>query len=158
MAYCTKNDLLLVLTQRDLAQLTDDQDNNAINDSIVSAHIAKADNEINTYLRGKASVIPFVTVPARVVDFSVIITIVNLYMRRVDIEIPEAIRLNYTTAIDQLKNIRDGKILIEDPTGAANTGSIYKGSGASQGTIFDTNCDGTGTLDDYYNGPLNGSS
>lgn len=153
MAYSTKVDILQVLSQRDLAQLTDDLDNNSVNTAIVNTAISKADNQIDTYIRGKNG-IPFTTPPPRVVDWSVTLAIFNLYKRRVDLDIPEATRIDYDGVIDELKGVRDGKILLDDSASVANTATFYKGTGSTENQIWESNISGTGNLDSYFNGPV----
>jgi phage gp36-like protein len=153
VAYSTKADILKQLPEADLAQLTNDVDGSTVVDATVDAMIAKADNQINTYCRGKND-IPFNTTETpRVLDWSVSLAIYNLYKRRVDLSIPDGVETDHDDVIDELKAVRDGKIVVDDPDSVANTGGIYKGSGASQGKIFSSNAQGTGVLDQYYNGP-----
>lgn len=154
MAYSTKSDILEVLPEKDLAELTNDTDGSTVVDSVVNANIAKADNQINTYLRGKQSTLPLSPVPPRVKDWSVGLAIFNLYKRRVNLEIPDVIRTDHDDIVSELKGVRDQKILIDDSESPANTASYYKGDGANKGTLFDSNSNGTGELDKYYNGPF----
>lgn len=152
MAYSTQSDILQVLSQRDLAQLTDDNDDNYIDKTIVNTQISKADNQIDTYLRGKHD-LPFTTTPPRVTDWSVTLAIFNLYKRRIDLEIPEAIRIDYDNTIQELRDTRENGLLIDDSESSANTASYYKGNGTSKNQLFTSNTDDTGTLDEYYSGP-----
>ena len=151
MAYSTKVDILQVLSQRKLAQLTDDNDSNSVDTTIVNTQIRKADNQIDTYIRGKNG-IPFTTPPPRVVDWSVGLAIFNLYKRRVDLEIPEAIRIDHDDILTELEGVRDGKLLLDDAASVANTATFYKGKGSTQNKLWTSNEDGSGNLDDYFNG------
>ena len=154
MAYSVKADILVQLPEVRLAQLTNDVDGSTVVDSVVTAMIAKADNQINSYCRGKSN-LPFVVANTpRVKDWSVGLTIWNLYKRRVDLSIPDAIETDHDDIISELKGVRDGKILIDDPESAANTASFYKSNGDDKNVLFTTNKRGNGTLDQYYNGPL----
>lgn len=155
MAYSVKADIIDQLPEKRLAQLTDDDPVGApaVDDDVVDAMIEKADNQINTYLRGK-NILPIDTAETpRVKDWSVGLAIFNLYKRRVDLEIPEPVRVDHDDIMTELRAVRDNKILIDDPTSPANTGSIIKGSGSTKSTMFTSNDQGTGTLDQYYDGP-----
>lgn len=156
MAYSTQSDIEEVLPSNDLAQMTDDTNGEVIDTPIVNAAIARADNQINSYLRGKQNTLPLSPVPPRVKDWSTGLAIFNLYQRRVNLEMPDPIRLNHDDIISELKSVRDGKILIDDPDSPAETASFYKGSGSNTedaGDLFTDKPDGSGTIDQYYNGP-----
>lgn len=153
MPYCTKADIIKVLPEADLAQLTDDTNGTTVDDDIVTAQITKADNQINTYCRGKND-LPFnTTTTPRVNDWSITLSIWNLYKRRVDLEMPEPVRVDHDDVITELKGVRDGKILVNDPDSHANQATFYKGNGEDKPTLFSTNEDKDGTLDEYYSGP-----
>jgi len=157
VAYSLKADILVQLPETRLLQLTDDSiPPVAVNDVIVTAMIAKADNQINSYCRGKNN-LPFNTANTpRVKDWSVSLTIWNLYKRRTDVEMPDPIDSDHDDVISELKGVRDGKIIVADPESIANTGGIYKSNGADTddaGDLFTDKQDGTGTIDQYYNGP-----
>lgn len=153
MAYSDKDDILLQIPEEDLAELTDDTDGSTVDDAIVDAMIAKADNQINSYCRGK-NTLPFDTDETpRVKDWSVSLAIWNLYKRRVDLAMPDAIETDHDDVITELKGVRDQKIHVNDPESPANTGSFYKGEGELKGRTFTSNAAGTGCLDQYYNGP-----
>lgn len=154
MAYSTQSDIINQLSETVLAEITDDVNGAIINAVTVTAMIAKADNQINSYCRGK-NTLPFNTITTpRVLDWSVSLAIWNLYKRRVDISMPEAIETDHNDVISELKGVRDSTILVNDPVSVANTASYYKGSGGDKGVMFDSNSEGTGVLDKYYNGPL----
>lgn len=154
MAYSTEDDILEVLPQERLIQLTDDVSPvDTIDSAIVTAMIDKADNQINSYLRGKATTIPIDPVPPRVKDWSVTLAVFKLYGRRINLTIPDTLREDKDAVIDELKEIRDGKALIDDAESPSNTASFYQSNGKDFGELFDTNSEGTGCLDQYYNGP-----
>lgn len=157
MAYSVEADIEKQLPSKDLAELTDDTNGTVIDSAIVTAMIAKADNQINSYCRGKND-LPFNTANTpRVLDWSVGLAIWNLYKRRVDLSIPEAIETDHDDIIVELKGVRDGKIIVADPDSTANTGGIYKGSDgdtSDSGDLFTDKPDGSGTIDQYYNGPV----
>lgn len=155
--YSVKADILEILSLADLIQLTDDvAPVDTVDDPIVVAAISRADTRINTYLRGKHTV-PFSTVPASVRNFSVTLAIFELYRRRVNLEIPDVIRIDFDQVIKDLKLIQGGQLVLDDSTSVANTASFYKGQGkgttSDKPQIWDSKPDGTGQLDEFYNGP-----
>lgn len=120
MPYCTLTDILKLIPEDTVIQLTDDEDIGTVNQARVDESIAQADAEIDSYCGGKYSV-PFSTVPDIVKKISVDIAIYNLYSRRVE-EIPETRAQRYKNAIRQLEGIAKGIISIgEDPEPSAPT-------------------------------------
>jgi len=82
--YCTRDDLLKVISLEYLVQLTDDEDegedNPEIDDRVISA-IEQAENLINGYCQPRYT-LPFDPVPGLIRDLAVDITIYNLFSRR----------------------------------------------------------------------------
>lgn len=155
MAYSVEADIKEIISDEDLIQLTDDvAPVDTIDSALVSAAIDRADNKINGYLRGKQNPLPLSPVPPLIKDISVSLAVFQLYRRRPNVEIPDPVERDLKMAVKDLEGIRDGKILIADPGSPAQTASFYKGSGAEKGVLLDSNCDGTGSLDPYYQGPL----
>jgi len=155
VAYSSKSDIQEILPDQDLAELTDDVNDTPVTvDARVDSAITRADNKINSYLRGKHGTLPLNPVPENVKDWSVSLAIWELYRRRVDLEIPEPVREDKKATIEALESVQDGTTHIDTPTAPANTFSFYKGSGSDKGELFDSNKDGTGCLDQYYNGPV----
>lgn len=152
MAYSTKSDVLEVVPADMLAQLTNDSGVNSVVDAVVTAAIAKADNQINSYLRGKSASLPLSPVPARVKDWSVGLAIFNLYSRRINLKIPEYAKTDHDDIISELKGVRDGKILIDDSTSVANLGTIIKTNKTATSVNFNTNTSKNGQLDRFWNG------
>ena len=155
--YSVKADILEILPLQDLIELTDDiAPVDTVDDPTVVSAITRADNRINTYLRGKHTV-PFTTVPPSVKDWSVTLAIFELYRRRVNLEIPDVLRMDFDQTIKDLKLVQGGQLLIDDSTSIANTANYYKGQGkattANKPQIWDSNPAGDGQLDEFYDGP-----
>lgn len=114
MAYATKSDILEHLSESELIQLTDDDDEGVVDDARVTRAIEDADSEINGYC-GKRYALPFDPVPGLVRKFSVDIAIYNLYFRRSGP--PEKIATRYKDAIAFLRNVAKGlaSLGIDDP-------------------------------------------
>lgn len=122
MAYCTKADLLKEITEEQLIQLTDDDDNGVENDDIISEKIADADSLIDGYC-GKRYTVPFTTVPKIVKNLSVQIAIYNLFKRRQHVLSDEK-KEDYKNALQFLRDIEAGKISLGVPAPAENPDRI----------------------------------
>lgn len=153
LPYSVKSDILEQIPETRLAQLTDDIDGDTVDEAIVTARISKADTFINSYIRGKNTVPGDPVVTPQLQEWSVSLAIYYLYQRRVDLQMPTPITDLYDKVLLQLEDVRDGKMVINDATSFNNTSGMYKSNGAAKGKLFTSNCDGTGTLDQYYNGP-----
>ena len=149
--YSVQADVEEVIPAKILAQLTDDVNTAKVIDAaIVTAMIAKADNQINTYLRGQHRVVPLTVVPPRIKDMSVILTRYYLYQRRVNLEIPENVRADYDIVISELQLIMKNQLIIDDEASVGNTASYYKTNKTASSRIFDQNDQQNGTLDKYF--------
>jgi phage gp36-like protein len=114
VAYCAKDDILLLIGENELIRCTDDEDTGAVDDAVVARAIADADNEIDAYL-GKRHAVPLTIVPDLVRKLSGDITAYNLYSRRIG---PPEFRVQrYEQAISKLREARDGKLSLgeKDP-------------------------------------------
>ena len=149
MAYSTQADIEKRIPSTDLAELTNDTDGSSVVTANVDEAIALADALINSFLRGKHEV-PLSTVPDLIREFSVTISIYNLYQRRIDLSIPEVLQSGYKDALKQLGMVRDNKLMIDDVGSVANTAGYYESSKGSAQTIYDTNSTQTGTLDKFF--------
>jgi len=105
MAYSTQSDILDQMDEDVLIQLTDDDDAGVVDADVVTQKIADADALIDGYCGARYSV-PFTTVPALVLKFSVDIAIYNLYGRRKGA--PEDRRNRFKEAVDFLKGVAAG--------------------------------------------------
>jgi phage gp36-like protein len=124
MSYSTQTDIIKLLPEDTLIQLTDDEGVGVVSDERVSEAISQADAEIDSYC-GSRYAVPFATTPDIVKKISVDLAIYNLYSRKVE-EIPATRSDRYKNAIRQLEGIASGKISIgEDPapTGATSSGA-----------------------------------
>lgn len=130
MAYSALSDIVKLIPESVIIQLTDDEGTGSVNQSRVDEAIRQADAEIDTYCGGRYDV-PFVTVPDIVKKISVDIAIYNLYSRRVE-EIPETRSERYKNAIRQLGEIASGKITIGEPES-----SIPESGGVKTNTTMD---------------------
>jgi phage gp36-like protein len=106
MPYCDSYDILQVLPEIELIQLTDDT-NTAINDDVLNAAISFADTTINSYLRSRYT-LPLSEIPELIKVFAIDLTIYRLHSRRMIREMPESILNSYKTVIAELGKIQKG--------------------------------------------------
>jgi len=138
MAYCTQNgsnagDIAPTKISVDqLKQLTS-EDALSVVQSVVDAAIAEADADVDSYA-GRRYTVPFTTVPAKVKQLSVAISVYKLYEKRTATfgEVPKTIRDMYDDAISFLKDLAKGNAVIDGavaPTAnPKTTGGSFKGN------------------------------
>jgi phage gp36-like protein len=117
MAYCTEDDLLKMIPEEDLTDLT--VESGEVPDSIIIADaINKADAEINSYL-GVKYVVPLSPTPDQVKALSVDLAIYHLYSRN---SIMRPVReQKYESAVAFLKQVAAGQAVIMGPGGEPAT-------------------------------------
>lgn len=140
MAYSDLEDLKTYMPERQLIQLTDQDDVNEIDEEIVDDAILRADNMIDAYLRGRYPVPITGTVPQEIKDISTRLTAYNLYRKNMQLTLPDPVKDEQKLAMSMLKSIQSGKM---SPFEAA-----------SEPTIFVTN---KVTADKIYNSTLWGT-
>ncbi len=129
MPYCTQADILnLELSKEELIQLTDDDDLDEINTSMVDAAISKADAEIDAYCQDGYTV-PFSPVPTIIIGWSATLAAFNLYRNRTK---PATIIDRYNKVMSWLKDISTGKATL--PGASANDNTSFPGS-TTDGTV-----------------------
>lgn len=151
MAYCTQDDVLNLISERDLIQLTDDANTGLVDTDIVDSAIAAADGKINYYCSSVYTT-PFTTPPDIVKAWSVDIAIYDLYSRRSDVAMPEIRKSRYDAALEQLAKIQSGAITLDgilvDVVSTDTTGVLC--STSRDDRIFTiTRAGVAGTLDNY---------
>jgi phage gp36-like protein len=155
VAYCSQSDIELKIPSTILAQLTDDTAGLTIQAAAVTRVIADADAQINSFARGKTT-LPFSPVPENVRRWSVALAVLGLYARRVDLRLPEAVRVEADNVMTELRALRDNKLLIDDAQSPANTASFFKTNKTSDSKVFWTSdTDKNGRLDRFW-GPTDG--
>lgn len=117
MAYCSEDDLLKMIPQSELAELT--AESGEVPDSLIIAEaISKAEAEIDSYL-GVKYVVPLSAPPARVKTLAVDLAIYHLYSRRS--VMPPVRQQNYDDAVAFLQQVAAGQIMIVGPQGELPT-------------------------------------
>jgi phage gp36-like protein len=117
MAYCTEDDLLKMIPQAELVDLT--VDSGDVPDNLIIAEvISKADAEIDSYL-GIKYMVPVSPTPDQVKALSVDLAIYHLYSRRN--LVPPVRQQKYKDAVAFLKQVAAGQAVIMGPGGALPT-------------------------------------
>ncbi len=117
MAYCSEDDLLKMIPQAELADLT--VESGAVPDSLIfNDAISKADAEIDSYL-GVKYVVPVSPTPDQVKALSVDVAIYNLYSRHNIV--PHVRQQRYEAAVAFLKQVASGATVIVGPAGEMPT-------------------------------------
>ncbi len=114
MPYCTQADLLALIPEKELAQLTAETGNTP-DAEVVAAAIAKADAEIDGYL-GLRYVLPLAATPPQIKSLSEDMAVYHLYSRRGIMA--EVRRQKYRDAVAFLKDVGGGRAEIHDLAGA----------------------------------------
>jgi phage gp36-like protein len=113
MAYCTQDDLLKLVPEAEMAQLTTES-GDVPDSEVVSEAIAKAAAEIDAYLAVRY-VLPLTEVPAQVKHLAADMAIYHLYSRRGMMQ--EIRREKFKDAIAFLKDVAAGRAEIIGATG-----------------------------------------
>ena len=109
MAYSTTNDLLTYIPAETIRQLSDDNDDGQINNTVVTACISRADDQIDGYLRGRYTV-PLTTVPPMLEDLSTRLSAYYLFKRSLIVTMPEPIKDDYDVVLSMLRDIQKGRL------------------------------------------------
>ena len=110
MAYSTITDILNQLDEQTLIQLTDDAGMGAVNQSVITAAIADADSEIDSYCGSRYDV-PLSSATGMIRKISVDMAIYNLYGRRSQGP-PETVAERYKNAVRFLRDVSAGKVTL----------------------------------------------
>jgi phage gp36-like protein len=135
MAYCSEDDLLNMIPQTELAELT--VESGEVPDSLIIAEaISKAEAEIDSYL-GVRYAVPLSDPPDQVKALAVDLAIYRLYSRRS--VVPPVRQQNYDTAVAFLKQVAAGQAVIVGPQGEPPTVAKEVTDAASAPRAFSRN-------------------
>lgn len=109
--YCTIEDIKQAIPEDNIIQLTDDTGTGVIDQAKVEDAIQYADQLIDSYLRGRYTV-PLNPVPALIRRLSVEMAGFNLYSRRFELAMPEAMLQRRKEIIRLLEQIQKGMITL----------------------------------------------
>ena len=105
--YCSVEDLIKALGEKEIIQLTDDNLTGEIDEAVANDAIERASSEIDGYLSTFTNV-PLDKPPGIIKNICVTIALHNLYLRK-SLEV-EAIEKNYEHSLKLLEMIATGKI------------------------------------------------
>jgi phage gp36-like protein len=119
MGYCSQNDILKMISQEEMAELTAEA-GDLPDTQVVEEAIAEADSEIEAYI-GSRYMVPLSPVPPRIKALSVDMAIYHLYSRRS--VIPPVRREKYEAAVAFLKEVASGLAVLEGQSGVVSESS-----------------------------------
>lgn len=109
IGYSTVQDIENVISTKTLAQITDDLNGLVVVEEIVLQSIKDSDTIINSYCSARYPV-PFEVIPDLIRQISRDLSIVALYMRRFQLEMPESLKIQRSNALSMLDKIQKGEI------------------------------------------------
>ena len=113
MAYSVQADVLKLMSKDSLIHLSNDSEYaDVIDTDNLTQAIADADALINDYLRARYTV-ALTSVPDTVKKISIDLAIFNLWSRRPETVMPESVILRKTDALQYLKDVQAGKVMLE---------------------------------------------
>lgn len=113
--YCTQEDIEKQITTPTLIQLTSDDSQNAIDETVTFEAILYSSTLIDGYLRGKYT-LPLDTHFPLLRIIAIDLSIYRLYSRRLQADMPESILQQYKDTIKTLEKIQKGIISLEIET------------------------------------------
>ena len=113
--YCTSEDIQKQITTPTLIQLTSDDSQDVVNETITFEAILYSSTLIDGYLRGRYN-LPLDTHFPLLRIIAIDLSIYRLYSRRLHSDMPEAILEQYKEAIKILDKIQKGTITLEVQT------------------------------------------
>jgi phage gp36-like protein len=112
MRYVSLQQLTQAIPTATLIMLSnDDSYADVINDSVVEQVVTMAEDKVDAYLQSRYT-LPLVYVHSLVSEIVVRLARYNLYSRRPEGALPDAVKEAYKDAMRELEAIRDGKILL----------------------------------------------
>lgn len=108
MSYCSLDDIKQSISESELIELTDDN-NQQINSEIVNTAICYAETTINSYLRSRYT-LPLSEIPELIKVFAVDLAVYRLHSRRMMRNMPESILTSYKNVISELVKIQKGTV------------------------------------------------
>lgn len=136
MVYCSEDDLLKMVPQAELAELTTES-GEAPDSRVINEAISQADAEIDSYL-GVRYVVPLSSPPARVKALSIDLAIYHLYSRRS--VIPPVRQQKYEAAVAFLQQVGAGQAVLVDSGGEAPTKAKEVTEAGSADRVFSRGC------------------
>ncbi len=119
MAYISADDLIREFGEQEMRELTDRGNNGVIDTDLAEQKIATAQSEVDGYLRGRVDV-PFDddAIPPVIAEIMLNVTRYRLYL-----EPTETVSQRYNTAINRLRDIAAGKVVLDTGTQVRSVGT-----------------------------------
>lgn len=153
--YCTVNDILDVLSEQDLKDLSDDYSRNVTLDDeqiaeFIEGIISKVESEVDVYLRGASYDVPLTTVPDIILNCVQNITRYRLFSRR-NLPIPENVSDDKNEAMKTLEKIRKQELDL-GLSASSETDYLLKINKTEDDVMFgkSTNSNASYNLDNYF--------
>lgn len=135
MPYCVLQDIIDVISEEIVVQLTDDDNQAAVDEDKLDKAIARADEMIDAHLRNRYTV-PFATVPELIRNISTDLAIYYLYDRRLNTQIPESIEKRYEKALAILASLQSGDLVLDSTDAGGRKPSEYRSNKTADDRIF----------------------
>lgn len=132
MAYCTESDLLKLISQAELAELSAESGGTP-DSQVVAEAISRAAAEIDAYL-GIRYALPLSPVPDQVKGLAVDLALYHLFSRRS--LLPPVRRQRYEAAVSFLKQVAAGLAVLEGADGRLPEGERVESDFASAIRVF----------------------
>lgn len=131
--YITIADLRSHVPERDLRQLTDDEQMGSVNQDRVDEAIGYASELIDGYLRGRYT-LPLSTVPELVKKLAVDLAVYRLFSRRVGL-MAEEVEARYRNAVKLLEQVQRGVLSMGIESASSGAGN-YESNKTSEDRVF----------------------
>ena len=132
MAYCTLDDLKMLISETELAQLTSEAGEEP-DPEVAAWAMAQASGEIDSYLAVRYS-LPLSEVPPQVQTLAADMAIYHLYTRRS--VAPRARRQKYEAAVAFLKEVAAGRAVVAGLAGEISPASRQAPEVSAAGRLF----------------------
>lgn len=123
--YCTQHDIEKQVTTPTLIQLTSDDSQNAVDETVTFEAILYSSTLIDGYLRGKYT-LPLDTQFPLLRIIAIDLSIYRLYSRRLQADMPDSILEQYKESIKTLEKIQKGIIALKITTDSQSESSVAK--------------------------------
>jgi len=133
--FCTLEDIKKAIPEKNIIELTDDDNFGSIDEAKVQDAIDYAEQLINGYLRGRYPV-PLNPVPELIRRLAVDLAVFQLYSRRFDLDMPQGMIDRRKEIIRLLEQIQAGKVLLGIETQNSPGQGYYKTNKVSEDRVF----------------------
>jgi phage gp36-like protein len=133
--YCTLEDIKKAIPEKNIIELTDDDNFGSIDEAKVQDAIDYAEQLINGYLRGRYPV-PLEPVPKIIRRLAVDLAVFQLYSRRFELDMPQSMLDRRKEIIKLLEYIQAGKVLLDIETQNSPGQGYYKANKTTEDRTF----------------------